>query len=712
MRAFFYNILNDGGKRVSGHLSFQLLFLFFILLFSSFYTSVQGITPGKLISHKQSVDEELQESNMEVGNQAYNLANDQVDNHVGTQVEVPEEDPLDTIDFKLCFDILAQNRLTYNHYNDSIFLIKEHDKWVNYFRRRAIKNHQIFAANQEVMRGIKEFLTKHGDSIPEDIYLDFCHSIEQRYVRKNLYDPFLLVRMSRILEKGGGYLPDSVKYTNVFNLWRLYSYKQMWNLGGDVKYLRKAYQAGKAILSEDAKRYPHYDFALAGALEYMPNTIWLAFGLETIQDFEEHYRRLDDFLKREDLDEIVVPEQKRDLLELQQVKDEAFLCNIYYYTPTVLDRHVRDSLTQAVISRNLQKAELSNLSFIRTVFLQMKARQISSREAWLRCKNHYHEKWLKYRDFPMNDRIIRDYLMPLSIFLIINDEADVPVSQKKKTIWKISQNMVTAFGKRKDFQGNTDFVRELFRLSTHRRLVKYLSYKQMVRFMSGLNVSTQVTTYAHSIHVAKIAKVLLNGVLKHKPELLQGVFGYKTTTEVLKHKRTLRSFIFSAGKVHDIGKNAIVSVVNNEYLPLTDDEFDIIRLHPRLGEIFLRAVPGLEIFHDTTVGHHKWYNGKGGYPADFDNTKSPIRFLIDIVTLSDCLQAATECVGRNYRISKTFEVVMPELRAGAGTKYNPDLVALIDAYPKLAKKLHHLVENGWIEIYYRIYSRFFQIRPF
>lgn len=704
MRAFFYNILNDGGKRVSGHLSFQLLFLFFILFVSSFYTSVQGITPGKLISHKQSIPDEMQEANALAGSPSTVPLEESADNSAEEL-----DDDLDTIDFKLCFDILAQNRLTYNHYNDSIFMIKEHDKWVNYFRRRAIKNHQIFAANQEIMRGIKEFLTKHGDSIPEEIYLDFCHSIEQRYVRKKLYDPFLLVRMSRILEKGGAYLPDSVKYTNVFNLWRLYGYEQMWNLGGDVKYLRKAYQAGKAILSEDAKRYPHYDFALAGALEYMSNTIWLAFGLETIQDFEEHYRRLDDFLKREDLDEIVVPEQKRDLLELQQVKDEAFLCNIYYYTPTIIDSYVRDSLTRAVIDRNLQKAELSNLSFIRTVFLQMKARQISSREAWLRCKNHYHEKWLKYRDSPMNDRIIRDYLRPLYIFLIINDEADVPVSQKKKTIWKISQNMVTAFGKRKDFQGNTDFVRELFRLSTHRRLVKYLSYKQMVRFMSGLNVSTQVTTYAHSIHVAKIAKVLLDGVLRYKPELLKGVFGYKNTEEILKHKRTLRSFIFSAGKVHDIGKSAIVSVVNNEYLPLTDDEFDIIRLHPRLGEIFLRAVPGLEIFHDTTVGHHKWYNGKGGYPADFDNTKSPIRFLIDIVTLSDCLQAATECVGRNYRISKTFEVVMPELRAGAGTKYNPDLVALIDAYPKLAKKLHHLVENGWIEIYYRIYSRFFQI---
>lgn len=704
MRSFFYNILNDGGKRVSGHLSFQLLFLFFILLVSSFYTSVQGITPGKLISHKQSSSDKLQA--------AYPLFNTpsaaSTAESAKPQAEEQDNANSDTIDFKLCFDILAKNRKAYNRYNDSIFMIKEHDKWVNYFRRRAIKNHQIYATNQEIMRGIRDFFTKHGDSIPEEIYLDFCHSMEQGYVRKQLYDPFLLVRMSRILEKGGGYLPDSVKYTNVFNLWRLYSYEQMWNLGGNIKYLKKAYQAGKAILSEDAKRYPYYDFALAGALEYMPSTLWLAFGLETLQDFEEHHKILDEFLKREDLDEIVAPAQKTDLQELQKTKDEAFLCNVYYYTPTIIDSHVRDSLTQVVISRNLQKAELSNQSFVCTVFLQLKAKQITSREAWLRCKDYYHELRRKYRELPMNDRLISDYLTPLYVFLIINDEADVPVSQKKKTIRKLSEDMVMALGKRKDFQGNTDFVRELCLLSTHRRLVKYLSYKQMFRFVSGLNVSTQVTTYAHSVHVAKIAKVLLNGVLKHEPELLKGVFGYKTTEEVLKHKQTLRSFIYEAGMLHDIGKNAIVSVVNNEYLPLTDDEFSIIRLHPHLGDIFLNAVSGWENFHDTTVGHHKWYNGKGGYPADFDNTKSPLRFLIDIITLSDCLQAATECVGRNYRIGKTFEAVMPELRAGAGTKYNPDLVALIDAYPKLAKKLHHLVENGWIEIYYHIYSQFFQ----
>ena len=158
MRAFFYNILNDGGKRVSGHLSFQLLFLFFILFVSSFYTSVQGITPGKLISHQQSIPEVLQEANALVGHPS----TDSVNASVYKIAEEPDDAPLDTINFKLCFDILAKNRLTYNHYNDSIFLIKEHDKWVNYFRRRAIKNHQIYATNQEIMRGIRDFLTKHG----------------------------------------------------------------------------------------------------------------------------------------------------------------------------------------------------------------------------------------------------------------------------------------------------------------------------------------------------------------------------------------------------------------------------------------------------------------------------------------------------------------------------------------------------------------------
>lgn len=103
MRAFFYNILNDGGKRVSGHLSFQLLFLFFILFVSSFYTSVQGITPGKLISHKQSIPDEMQAANALTGSPSTVPLEESADNSAEEL-----DDDLDTLDFKLCFDILAK----------------------------------------------------------------------------------------------------------------------------------------------------------------------------------------------------------------------------------------------------------------------------------------------------------------------------------------------------------------------------------------------------------------------------------------------------------------------------------------------------------------------------------------------------------------------------------------------------------------------------
>lgn len=80
--------------------------------------------------------------------------------------------------------------------------------------------------------------------------------------------------------------------------------------------------------------------------------------------------------------------------------------------------------------------------------------------------------------------------------------------------------------------------------------------------------------------------------------------------------------------------------------------------------------------------------------------------MIDIITLCDCMQAATERVGRNYKQEKSFEKVMEELRAGAGTRYNPDLVKLIDDIPELYKELERIAIYGWPDIYYEIYKNY------
>lgn len=288
----------------------------------------------------------------------------------------------------------------------------------------------------------------------------------------------------------------------------------------------------------------------------------------------------------------------------------------------------------------------------------------------------------------------------------IVDTARVSAKYKKKCVRMFCEDIIRMFRHRKDQQNSTQYNQTLEYVSTNPRLIKYLSDKERIGLVLELNVATQVTTYAHSTHVARLAEAMMKAIIRHRRELLVGKLGITSKWQVRLHQRQLIHFITRAALCHDIGKNSIVSVVNNDYRQLCDEERSIIRMHPRMGLKYLKISQKLKYYHDTTLGHHKWYNGKGGYPSDFDNTKSPYRFMIDIITLCDCMQAATERVGRNYKQEKSFEKVMEELRKGAGTRYNPDLVKLIDDIPELYNELERIAIYGWPNIYYEIYKNY------
>ena len=106
-------------------------------------------------------------------------------------------------------------------------------------------------------------------------------------------------------------------------------------------------------------------------------------------------------------------------------------------------------------------------------------------------------------------------------------------------------------------------------------------------------------------------------------------------------------------------------------------------------------------------GHHKFYNGKGGYPADFDNTASPERMMIDLITLCDCLDAATDCYGRNYHQAKTIEQVLSEFERDSGVRYHPDLVRFLRNSPALIQELQTVAGEKRLEIDYQTYQKYF-----
>lgn len=603
-----------------------------------------------------------------------------------------------------CFDVLDKSRATYNRYNDSIFLIRDRQSWINFFRRRAIKNHQLFETNKVALNTLFNYFKHNKSTLPEEAYETLYQEINIQ-VSQQTIDPFTLAETCNILRDHYEASPFLYNKASFVNIWLGNAYNSIWSGCRDSVSQSKALACFKRAFYQANNSVTKFL-----ALRNLVTPTWLVYKQMTPNEFNTFREELEIMLKAPNAAEIVGGiNNYRSSINYMKFLDEALIRNVYMKDTTIFHKAVADSIMQKYINNQLSTPHLGILSYQRALLMQVWQNQITNTQALEVAIDRY-EAELKELDLTKKRftdiELTRFLSLHTNLFYLI-DQAKISKKKKHKLCIELWNNIVTAYKQRKDQQFTAGYVRLLGTLITYDKAIKYLNTQERIYYLNALTVTTQVTTYAHSVHVSLIAKTLMKGVLKYRPELLVGSLGDLQVTEILKHHDKYLDFIDHAALYHDVGKNAMPGVISNDYRPLTDLEFSNIKRHPAIGINFLAIDPSLKKYHDTTLGHHKWYNGKGGYPQEFDNTKSPKRIMIDIVTLADCMQAATEKVGRNYKGDKTFDVVMEEMRRDAGVRYNPELVELIDEYKDIADPIRILVANGWLDIYYNIYSQFF-----
>ncbi len=120
---------------------------------------------------------------------------------------------------------------------------------------------------------------------------------------------------------------------------------------------------------------------------------------------------------------------------------------------------------------------------------------------------------------------------------------------------------------------------------------------------------------------------------------------------------------------HDIGKIAIPDAILNKPGPLTAAEFEVIKRHPIVGEQILAPVPFLEQVRRVVRHDHERWDG-GGYPDGLKGRQIPIGARIVLVV--DSFHAMVS--DRSYRKGMSEESARLELRAHAGTQFDPDVV--------------------------------------
>jgi HD-GYP domain-containing protein (c-di-GMP phosphodiesterase class II) len=123
--------------------------------------------------------------------------------------------------------------------------------------------------------------------------------------------------------------------------------------------------------------------------------------------------------------------------------------------------------------------------------------------------------------------------------------------------------------------------------------------------------------------------------------------------------------------LHDIGKIGIPESILNKPGRLTDDEFDIIKGHPKKGGEILLPVEQLSESIPGIIHHHERYDGNG-YPAGLKGEEIPLT--ARIISVADTFDAISS--SRAYRDAKSEEKAMSIIEEVAGTQLDAGLVAI------------------------------------
>jgi len=182
-------------------------------------------------------------------------------------------------------------------------------------------------------------------------------------------------------------------------------------------------------------------------------------------------------------------------------------------------------------------------------------------------------------------------------------------------------------------------------------------YLEMIRAMRRIVDAKDLYTRGHSDRVSYYA-VKLAQRLGHDPQYCEQVR--------------------VAGLFHDVGKLSIPDEILLKNGRLTDEEYEVIKTHPRIGTDILSLISQFRPILPGVLSHHERMDGSG-YPQGLRGDEIPE--VARIIAVADSFDAMTS--DRQYRPSLGFSKAMDELDRCKGTQLD---AAVVDAFQAMVRE--------------------------
>ncbi|MBQ7584273.1 MAG: HD-GYP domain-containing protein, partial [Lachnospiraceae bacterium] len=135
---------------------------------------------------------------------------------------------------------------------------------------------------------------------------------------------------------------------------------------------------------------------------------------------------------------------------------------------------------------------------------------------------------------------------------------------------------------------------------------------------------------------------------------------------------------YNIALLHDVGKIGVSSEVLNKPGKLTEEEFQEIKSHARLGFNALKDIKIMPELADGAGFHHERPDGKG-YPSSLEGEKIPR--VAQIIAVADTFDAMYS--DRPYRKRMNYEKAVSIIQEVSGSQLMPDVV---EAFMRIEKR--------------------------
>ena len=177
------------------------------------------------------------------------------------------------------------------------------------------------------------------------------------------------------------------------------------------------------------------------------------------------------------------------------------------------------------------------------------------------------------------------------------------------------------------------------------------AYLQIVTALSEAVDAKDRYTSGHSKRVAEYSKMIAKRMGKSDSE---------------------QENIYRAGLLHDVGKIRIPGDIINKPSKLTDEEYELIKLHSVTGYHILKNISDNKEMAIAAKYHHERYDGKG-YPNGLAGEEIPE--VSRILAVADSYDAMTS--NRSYRKGLPQDVVKGEIEKGRGTQFDAHIADIM-----------------------------------